>query len=330
MTRNLKEFVNHNIDLATCPGFGGDRHVAILLAHYNGNAHLGEQLASLAAQTHRDWSLILSDDGSSDGWLATAEGFAHAHPAHRVSRVEGPRQGSAQNFLRLLVCAGPTVPYAAFCDQDDVWLPWKLEAALAALAQVEPSRPALYCARTMVCDRDLSPLHPSPLFRRPPGFRNALVQSIAGGNTMVLNRVALDLLQDTAQHAKAVVAHDWWAYQIISGAGGRILYDPKPRVLYRQHAKNQIGANNSARARVKRVRQLLQGRFRAWNATNIAALCCARHWLTPDAREVLLWIQDVRTGPLHRRIFALCRSGIYRQSWQGQVALWVATLLRKI
>lgn len=330
MTRKLKEFVNHNIDLANCPGIGRDRHVAILLAHYNGNAHLGEQLASLAAQTHRDWSLILSDDGSSDGWMATATDFAHAHPTHRVSRIDGPRQGSAQNFLRLLVYAGPTVPYAAFCDQDDVWLPWKLETALAALAQVEPSRPALYCARTMVCDLNLLPLHPSPLFRQPPVFRNALVQSIAGGNTMVFNRAALDLLQDTAQHAKGVAAHDWWAYQIVSGAGGKVIYDTKPSVLYRQHGLNQVGANSCWRARLKRVRQLLQGRFRTWNATNIAALYRVRHWLTPDAREVLLWFQDVQNGPLHRRVFAMNRASLYRQSWQGQVALWAATLLRKV
>ena len=330
MTRNLKEFVNQHAELRSPRDTYGDTHVAILLGHYNGGARLEEQLESLSAQTHRDWSLIVSDDGSSDGGLQVAAQFAKAERGRRVWITHGPRQGFAQNFLSLVAMAGPLVPYAAFCDQDDVWYPGKLTAALAALKDVPPGRPALYCGRTLVTDADLAPIRPSPLFARPPGFRNALVQSIAGGNTMVLNRAALDLLQDTRHHAAGVASHDWWAYQMVSGAGGTVIYDPEPQVLYRQHDRNLIGANAGCRARLGRLGGLLRGTFRAWNDANAAALARASHWLTPQSRETLARFQSARTRGLVPRLAGLRRSGVYRQSREGQLALWVAAALNRL
>lgn len=328
MNRNLKEFVNHGTKPRAGTEVAGPQHVAILLAHYNGGAHLRAQLDSIAAQTHADWSLIISDDGSGDDWLATASEFSAQNAGHRIWLTTGPGKGFARNFLSLVAMAGPTVPFAAFCDQDDVWLPAKLSRALLALNSVPSSRPALYCGRTMVCDENLEPLQPSPLFAFRPGFCNALVQSIAGGNTMVMNRAALDLLQDTLRCAKTVVAHDWWAYQLISGAGGTVIYDAEPGVLYRQHAGNRIGANSGAIARARRLRQLSAGQFRDWNHANATALAEASHWLTPEARETLQLFQIMRNRGFVGRIAAFRRAGIYRQTRLGQLALWVAVALR--
>ncbi|MEL7151537.1 MAG: glycosyltransferase family 2 protein [Pseudomonadota bacterium] len=330
MTWNLKEFVNQHAEVrSACDSFHGT-HVAILLAHYNGGDMLAEQLQSLSAQTHQDWSLIISDDGSSDGWLDTATAFAKANPKRRVWLRHGPRRGYVQNFLSLVATAGPTVPYAAFCDQDDVWCPEKLEAALTVLRRLPPEKPAVYCGRTTVVDCDLVPLHLSPLFTRSPSFRNALVQSIAGGNTMVLNRAAIDLLQDTMRHADGVISHDWWVYQIVCGAGGTLIYDTEPHVLYRQHQNNLIGSNSGWTARIARLKALLRGRFRDWTTANCAALNRSRHWLTPDARETLFEFDAARSGPLLKRLFALKRSGVFRQSQRSQLALWLATVLKKL
>ncbi len=330
MTRNLKEFVNHETDLRSTLDVYGPRHVVVLLAHFNGGGMLSEQMQSLSAQTHRDWSLIISDDGSSDNWLETAADFAKSNADRRVWLVNGPKRGYVRNFLSLVAMAGPSAPFAAFCDQDDVWLPGKLTRAIKALEDVRPGRPALYCGRTMVCDRALTPLGPSPLFTKPPSFANALVQNAGGGNTMVLNRAALDLLQDTVRHAEGVVSHDWWAYQIVSGAGGKVIYDPEPSVLYRQHGENSIGANSSRIAQARRLGLLLRGRFRDWNAANAAALQRAGHWLTPEARDKLEDFAIARSGTLTERLRALTRSGIYRQTRQGHLALWLAVLLKRL
>lgn len=330
MTRNLKEFVNHKAVLDTRRDFVGLEHVSILLAHYNGAALLSDQLESLASQTHRDWSLIISDDGSSDGWLSVARDFAASYPDRQTLLSNGPRRGFAQNFLSLVEFAGPTVPFAAYCDQDDVWLPDKLERAIKALRSIPSGQPALYCGRTMVCDRALRPIGPSPLFRRAPDFANALVQNIGGGNTMVLNRPALDLLQDTRHHAGAIVSHDWWTYQLIAGAGGKVIYDPEPTLLYRQHPGNMIGANASFPARLSRLRRMLTGEFRGWNDANCSALRRAAHWLTPEARVTLDCFQSSRNGKFGARLRALHDAGIYRQTTRGQIALWIAAALKKL
>lgn len=330
MTRNTKEFVNHaGLNAVDQPEISKD-HVCILLAHYNGAGRLGEQLESLAAQTHADWSLIISDDGSSDHWHEIAAGFAERHAVGRTWMTAGPGKGYAQNFLTLAIAAGPLAPYAAFCDQDDVWFDTKLERALKHLSTVPDGRPGLYCSRTVVCDENLVRKGPSPLFRKPPCFANALVQNIAGGNTMVLNRAALDLVQDTSRHAGHIVSHDWWMYQLVSGAGGEVIYDTEPSLLYCQHGGNAVGANASFRALLLRLTWLAKGRFRRWNGANVATLQRVRHWLTPEARETLARFAAARHGNLLARLSSLYRARVSRQTRRGTAALWMAAVFNRL
>lgn len=146
-------------------------HVTILLASFQGAAFLGQQLRSIADQTHRNWSLILSDDGSTDGTQDIAARFAASRPAGQVRVIDGPSAGATQNFLHLLQTAPEGA--IAFCDQDDVWFPDKLARAVDALRPHDG--PAHYAARTVICDETLKPLTGSRHFRRPFGFRNALI-----------------------------------------------------------------------------------------------------------------------------------------------------------
>lgn len=333
MKMKSDEFVNHSgvasIASLEPSGMPGSSHVAILLGLYDGADSLQAQLDSFTAQSHLDWSLIVSDDGSTDCGPDIVRTFAARH-ADRVRLVGGPRRGFAQNFLSLALQAGSNASYAAFSDQDDVWLPGKLTRALALLDRTPAGRPAIYAGRTVICDAFMKPLRRSPCWTLPAGFRNALVQSIAGGNTMVLNRAALDLVQKTARHAKGVVAHDWWIYQIVTGAGGDIVYDADPQVLYRQHGKNQIGANDTLSARIVRFRQIMAGRFRSWNSANIAALERASHLLTPEARETLTVFKSVRGGRVANRLRALRESRVYRQTHGGNAALYAAAILNRL
>lgn len=304
--------------------------VCILLGLHQGERFLQEQLDSYAAQDHQAWSLLVSDDGSRDRGPDLIQAFAAAQPGHRIVLRPGPCLGFARNFLTLLQAVPETVPYAALSDQDDVWFPDKLSRAVEALAALPADRPALYCAATLVCTEDLAPIGASPAFGKQPDFRNALVQSIGGGNTMVLNRAALDLAAAAAAEASDPVAHDWWLYQLVSGAGGHILRDDRPALHYRQHAENLIGANLSAWASLSRLAALLGGRFRNWNETGLTALEASAHRLTPEARQILARFQAARSGPPWRRLRALHRSGVYRQSRLGQVALYIACLLRRL
>jgi len=298
--------------------------VTILLALHNGARFLPVQLASIARQRGADWRLVVSDDGSADAGPQIVQAFGEARPHRRVELTRGPGQGAAANFLHLLRAAPEDAAFAAFCDQDDAWLPGKLARATARLADHSPWRPAVYCGRTVVCDEALRPVGLSPLFSRPPSFANALAQSIAGGNTMVMNRAALRLARAAAAEAGAVVMHDWWLYQLITGAGGTVIYDPVPQVLYRQHGANAVGANGGWPARLSRAGRVAQGVLRDWNGTNIAALSASAHRLTPANRAVLDAFAGARDAPLRARLAALSRLGIYRQTRGGNASYWCA------
>lgn len=308
--------------------------ICILLGLCRSERHLAAQLDSLAAQDWPRWRLIASDDApGADGTAALVAEFAAAHPGHPVDHRPGPGRGFAANYLALLATVPPGADMVALCDHDDIWLPDKLSRAAAALAAHPPDRPALYGARTLVCDEDLRPLHLSIALRRPPGFGHALVQSLAGANTMVLNRAAADLVRAAAADQGlngAIVSHDWWIYQIVSGAGGRVIFDPDPVLHYRQHDGNIFGSTRTWRGRAGRALGLIGGRMRDWAATNIAALERSSHRLTPGARAQLAALQRARRGPWLLRPFRLRAAGVYRQGRIETWALYLAALLGRL
>ena len=269
--------------------------VAILLCTMQGQHFLREQLNSIVAQTHSDWAIWASDDGSDDGTHAILEEYRARLGNDRFSIHCGPAEGFVANFLSLVCNASITADFYAFSDQDDVWNADKLQRAVGMLGAVPGQTPALYCSRTCYVDANNQVIGASPLFTRPPDFANALVQSIAGGNTMVLNDAARNLLRLAGADAN-VASHDWWAYMVISGCGGKIFYEPEPTVRYRQHDNNLEGANNSWSGRLLRLYQLMQGRFRVWNDNNGAALQRIRMHLTLDSQRRLDEFEMARTG----------------------------------
>jgi len=304
--------------------------IAILLATFNGAPNLREQLDSYAAQTQPAARLIVSDDGSRDETLAILADFAARHPELPLTLINGPHQGAAHNFLQLLRAVPPEIDMVAISDQDDVWLPEKLAHGAQALAAEDPGLPTLFGGRSWVCDAQLGKRSLSSLPLRAPGFCHALVQNIAGGNTMMLNRAALDVLRPASIEPRRLVAHDWWIYQIITGIGGRVLFDPVPLLLYRQHGGNLIGANHGLAAKYRRLKLLLNGRFRHWNSVNIKALNASAHRLTPQNRQILANFEQLRHGGMIQRLRLLKRIGLYRQGLQGSLSLWLAAVLGKI
>lgn len=306
--------------------------VLILMAVHNGADCLPEQLESIAGQEYENWHLLASDDHSSDRSAEELQAFSIRHPGH-VTCFDGPQCGAAQNFLFLVRKAAERLPpggWLAFSDQDDIWLPERLTSGIAALEKYGNGEPALYCSRTWITDHYLEARRLSDARPRPPSFRNALVQNIAPGNTILLNPAAAQLAASAAAEVSDIVMHDWWLYQLITGAGGAVVHDDAPTLLYRQHAGNQIGANDRMRARLKRLCQLLRGDFRAWNERNIAALRASAHRLSPENRALLEGFAAMRDRALPGRLLTMARLGLYRQSIPSQLALWLATMLGRL
>jgi hypothetical protein len=301
----------------------------IFLCTLNGARFLREQLDSLAAQTHANWRLIVSDDGSEDGTLEILHRYRHSlRDPQRLELRAGPRRGASANFLSLLSAADIEGAYFACCDQDDIWLPDKLERALSWLKSVPDETPAVYFSRTSYIAADGRPIGLSPLFRKPPAFRNALVQSIGGGNTMAFNRAAHNLLVSAGP--VDVACHDWWTYLLVSGAGGRVYYDPVPSLDYRQHDKNQIGANMGFRARLARIHGMFAGQLRGWLDLHTTALLASEHLLTPENRKLLDAACAMRSASFIDRIRACRQIRPYRQTFFGQLGIMFAVLTCKI
>lgn len=303
--------------------------IAILLCTYQGEEYLAEQLASFEKQTLTNWQVHASDDDSQDLTRSILENYKCRWSAGRLSIYTGPVQGFVANFISLVKNNTIHADYFAFSDQDDIWQEDKLERAIQNLAQVPADIPALYCSRTRLVDENNKPIKLSPLFTKEPSFANAVMQSLGGGNTMVLNQAARDLLCETCDYMPHI-SHDWWAYMIVSGCGGRVFYDASPSVHYRQHDTNVVGMNSTWEARLTRLRMLWQGYLRDWNDSNIAALKVMRDKLTPKNQEILDRLDRARKMSCLPRLIELKRSGIHRQTLFDNIGLFAAALFGKI
>ena len=300
----------------------------ILMATYNGARFLHEQLQSLSQQTHKNWSLFVSDDKSTDATRDILNEFASNNPDHSVTVINGPGQGAIANFMSLVKRARGDAPYFAFADQDDVWLPQRLQRSLAQMTH-RGDQPELYGARTIIVDTKLMRRGLSPLFQRPPQFQNAIVQSLAGGNTMTFNAAACELLCEAGTDLD-IVAHDWWLYKMVTGAGGRAIYDPEPALLYRQHDRNEIGSNGSVRAKLVRAKAVWGNRFVRWNDRDIKALERCENLLTRENRRTLQLFKEIRAAKGHKAAGLLRKSQIYRQTTGGDLSLFAAAFMGKL
>lgn len=294
--------------------------IAVLLAVYNGAAWLPDQLTSLQAQTHDNWVLYWRDDGSEDGSVAILQEFSQRAGQGRFVRVTSPggRLGATGNFLALLRAVVVTLEptgVVAFADQDDVWLPQKLARGMAALQNVPRGEPAIYCARQILVDSHLRQIGLSaPIPHAATVFPAALTQNVATGCTVMLNAAAARLV--AASEPSPATLHDWWAYLVVTAAGGRLLQDPEPVVLYRQHAQNLVGAPASmprrAVAALRRGPSVFMGVLRS----HVAALLAQPRLVSPGALRELQTLDRALKGSLWQRLRALFLPGLHRQTWQ--------------
>jgi glycosyltransferase involved in cell wall biosynthesis len=303
--------------------------VAILMCTFNGARFLDDQLASFISQNHKNWFLVAADDGSTDNTTAILSEFRRIRGAENVFLQTGPAKGFVANFLALACTPKLKADFYAFSDQDDIWKHDKLSRAVHWLHTVPSSIPAVYGSRTSLVDPIGRDIGLSPLFRKPPAFRNALVQNIAGGNTMVFNEAARNLLI-AAGGVVDVPSHDWWLYLLVTASGGTFFYDRYCSVRYRRHDQNLIGTNTGIIARMQRAKMLFQGRFRRWSDMNVSALEGFRAHMTEDSRAIFDAFQHARRKNLIWRLTGIRRSGVYRQTLLGEIGLIVGVALNRI
>ncbi len=304
-----------------------DAKVAILLCTRNSAAFLREQMGSYFSQDYDNWELWVSDDGSTDATLEIVREYADRGKS--ITVVDGPQLGATANFLSLTQRVEGDADFFAWSDADDIWLPDKLSRALRyVMTAVDGNRPALYCGRTEIVDVGNVSMYLSTLHRKPPSFQNALCQNIGGGNTMVFNRTLRDLLCGGV--VSEVPCHDWWAYILATGCGGKVFYDPVPCLRYRQHGSNVAGCNLGVRAKLWRGRVLFDGVPKSWNRLHVEALLRRVTELTLENRNVLEWFaKAMDAASVWSRLRYFRRSGVHRQSALYTLALYAMTVIGK-
>ncbi len=219
--------------------------IDILLATYQGAHYLPEQLSSLLAQSYPYFHIWVRDDGSSDETLAQIDAFRRAHPERLTLLSSTGRLGVRGNFSALMRHA--KAYYVMFCDQDDVWLPHKVEVTLLRMKESEEREgretPLLVHTDLQVVQADLAPIAPSfwgytGIDPEATSLRALLRQNVVTGCASLINRPLLELAYPISPNS---LMHDWWL-ALVAALFGKIEFIPEATLLYRQHGRNSLGA----------------------------------------------------------------------------------------
>jgi glycosyltransferase involved in cell wall biosynthesis len=267
--------------------------IAILLATYNGEAFLREQIASIEAQTASGWTVYFHDDGSTDGTMEIIREYTAADP-DRFQYIDGPATGGAKNnFFYLL--GQVDAPYYFFCDQDDIWERNKVEVTHRRMLKAVTGNRQIPCLvftelrvvgtdKHVIADRMSSY---QALDCTNLGINRMLIQNVVTGCTMEINHALRDMMLK-AGNLDDIIMHDWWAALIASWCG-RMEFIPEPTINYRQHTGNSVGALaiHDKRYLLKRIRQGRQIRQSLSNTRKQAAALAETFDLSADTLPAL-------------------------------------------
>lgn len=220
--------------------------VAILLSTFNGEKYLEQQILSIQNQTFEDWKLFVCDDGSGDKTNEIVNNISIIDPRIIILQKESTNMGAYKSFMWLLSQISAELYF--FCDQDDIWLPSKIEKYLSIANKYPINEPLLIHSDLIIVDETLNVLHNS--FWEFNGSKQSEFNSFnfhcaynnIPGCAMLINKRARDLSLIYPNTAKM---HDAWVSLIVSFYKGNIISIIEPLILYRQHSNNTIGAKRT-------------------------------------------------------------------------------------
>lgn len=226
-----------------------NKKIYILLATYNGEEYLSEQIDSLLAQTYNNWKLWIHDDYSSDKTVYIIQKYLEEHPDKMMFLDDNIKCGGAkENFSHLLNSIDDDFDYLMFCDQDDVWLENKIDVTLRKMLQTETlysSKPILVHSDLIVTDSKLNTIDTSMFAYQKLNFKFAEdikelgISNCITGCTMMINNILFHLSKNIPNEA---IMHDWWIGLLCLKNNGIIEFEKKSTILYRQHHSNTVGS----------------------------------------------------------------------------------------
>lgn len=300
--------------------------VTILMAVYNGEKYLSQQIESVISQTYTEWKLIICDDCSTDNSYDIIRKYNKQYPDKISIHQNAVPTGSAQaNFMNMLKYSDSE--YTMFADQDDVWLPDKISLTIAEMKRIEQSEkniPVLVHTDMTVVDAELKKLSPS--FMKYCHFNpdkrdlnHLIVQNNISGCTMMINRQLLKLIEVTLP--SDMMMHDWW-FGLAAAAFGKIGYVDKPTSLYRQHGSNQLGATQKNPAYYTgKLKDIINRRTSTDTVTpTIQARNFLRYYnaqLSDKERKIAAVYSEFSDMNIFQRWYCLFKYKLWKQNFEG-------------
>lgn len=226
--------------------------VEILMATYNGEKYLIEQIESIINQSYENWTLLIRDDISEDSTVSIIEEYEKKDSRIRLLRDEKGNLGFVKNFEELLVQSQED--FIMFCDQDDYWLENKLEIyinELNKLLKEEIEEPLLLHSNSFICDDNLEIIKEKFIVSKEAlryKENNYFFSYTVQGSTVLLNRKLIDI---GLPFLESVTLHDRYFHLLAEFFGKRVFID-KSLMKYRQHENNKIGARGNILEKILR------------------------------------------------------------------------------
>ncbi len=302
--------------------------ITILMATYNGEKYIKEQIDSLLSQTEQRFTIVISDDGSTDSTIEIISDYVKKYPEKIKLINNDQQQGAKYNFLNLMIKNKDD--YIMLCDQDDVWLSKKIEISLEAIQKLESTygtnMPLLVHTDLKVVDQKLNLIFDSYKDMINVNYarvelKDQIIQNTLTGCTAMYNRTLADLIN---KQPKFFVIHDWWLI-LLASAFGKIAPIDERDILYRQHDDNVIGAK-----RVKSFKYIFDqiflnasGIIKSINDTYLQAQSFLDMYgdrLNEEQRKLLMdYIKIPKHGKI-KRIIELQRLGVMKNGFIRQIA----------
>lgn len=294
--------------------------VSVLLSSYNGDAFIKEQIDSINAQTMSN-QIIVRDDGSSDNTRKILDSYQEKGVLDWYS---GPNLRPAKSFWDLL-CKAPVSDYYSFCDQDDVWLPDKLSAAIGRMSEYS-NVPCLYFSAKRLVDKDLNLIADTKDHHRL-GLGEAMIYNPVTGCTMVINKALRDILISATPNIPSL--HDSWIYRTCLAVGGKVIYDPNPHILYRQHGNNVVGHVGIYRRFKSFLNVLLSAKQKSARSNSAKELLrCYADKMTLDSKTLLMQLSSYDQS-LSSKIKLLANNEMQTSSYFGRFTFILYVLFNK-
>lgn len=227
-----------------------EKKVAVVMSTYNGAKYIKEQIDSILNQTYKNIELVIRDDGSSDNTVKIIESYQKKYA--NIKLITGKNLGFIKSFFELLRLV--EADYYSYADQDDVWMPNKIELAVEELNKLDDSKPNLSFGNSDYYDENMNLINEGEKHRKY-SFIMALFACVTQGMTMTINKTTRDLI--VKNPPKTCFFHDWWTYLICVGMGN-IAYSDVTTVKYRRMKTNAtVEGQGYCRLFIWRIKNLL-------------------------------------------------------------------------